>query len=493
MKKLFTLALITMLCIACSTEEETTISGDANLEVVLENYKGIFTTTDGQHRGTLDITISQDERSASGELTLATGEIVSIFTDQVVNLGNRKEVSFNSNELSFTLITGEEGETLEIDTVTFRGVESSIIASKNTERAPVTPITGTYACAACPAPLDNSQTQTFNLMFTTANGNSTMATQTTLGMAVYNGIGMQDSCVVSGSQTTCDINSGDGMTNVGVTAGGGPVTWTGTHTFDNGASGPSDCSGASGTWSWTSPTLGTLGGTFTSDAMCAPPLTQLIFEDFEPTGGMDIPSSGYIVRDESNGVDRGENISDAGGSTGGDYIGRVSSGTFSAGTFNLNGVQGSRVFSACDIDGINAGGWSGSSDNASIRWENINVSGMTTITISALIGERLNSASVNDYAFQTSTFVRIETSFNNSTWTPIFQILGPGAPGFAQGQVDADANGVAEGPFIDNNLTLYTTTAPTNGNSTMSVRIFFEDFDSGHEDLAIDNVTISGN
>lgn len=486
MKKLFVLAFITMLCIACSTEEETTISGDTNLEVVLENYKGIFTTTNGLHRGTLDITLSQDGRSASGELTLVTGEIVSIFTDQVSDLGNRKEVIFNSNELSFILITGEEGETLEIDTVTFRGVESSILASKNTERAPVTPITGTYACTGCPAPLNNAQTQTFNLMFTTANGNSTMATQTTLGMTVYNGVGMQDSCAAGSSQTTCDINSGDGMTNVGVTAGGGPVTWTGTHTFDNGASGPSDCSGASGTWSWASPTLGTLNGTFTSDAMCAPPLTQLVFEDFEDS------TVGYIVRDESAGIDRGENTSDSMASSGGDYIGRVSAANFPAGTFQLNNVQGSSVFGAGDVDGVPAP-WSTASDNSSIRWENINVSGMTTLTVSALIGERLQTTGSTPYDFGVGTSVRIETSFNNTTWTPIFQILGPTSGGAIQGNVDADVNGVGDGVFIDNTLTEYTATAPTNGNSTMSVRIFFNDFDSGHEDLAIDNVTISGN
>ena len=40
MKKLIVLAFATMLCIACSTEEETTASEDTNLDIVLENYKG---------------------------------------------------------------------------------------------------------------------------------------------------------------------------------------------------------------------------------------------------------------------------------------------------------------------------------------------------------------------------------------------------------------------------------------------------------------------
>lgn len=497
MKKLSLLAFIMMLCIACSVEEETIQNEGTNLEVELENYKGIFTTLDGQNRGTLEVTIAEDNRSATGSLTLATGEIIPIYTEQILDLGNTKEVSFTSSDLSFTMSTGEEGETMQIDGVTFRNSESSIIAGRNTNRAPLTTVTGTFVCSMCQPPLDNMSTQTFNLMFTNAGGNdNSITTQTTLAGTMYPGVATQSGCIVNGSQTTCDLNSGTmaGVMGTAFDPGGGPVTWSGTHTFDNGPSSGSDCSTVSGTWQWDASTIGLVGGAFTSDPMndCPPPLTQLIFEDFEPTGGMDLPSSGYIVRDESNGVDRGENLNDVGSGTGGDYIGRVSSGSFGAGTFNLNNVQGTRVFSVCDIDGIGSGGWTTSSDNASIRWENINVSGMSTLTVSAYIGERLNSGSVNPYAFQTTTIVRIETSVNNITWTPIFQILGPGTPGFSQGQVDADANGTAEGPFIDNILTQYSASTPTGGASTMSVRIFFEDFDSGHEDLAIDNVTISG-
>lgn len=469
MKKLFTLALITMLCIACSTEEETTISGDTNLEVVLENYKGVFTTTDGQHRGTLDITLSQDERSASGELTLATGEIVSIFTDQVSDLGNRKEITFNSNELSFTLITGEEGETLEIDTATFRGVESSILASKNTERAPVTPITGTYACASCPPPLDDSQTQTFNLMFTTSNGNSTMSTQTTLGMAVYNGVGMQDSCAAGSSQTTCDINSGDGMTNVGYIAGGGPVTWTGTHTFDNGASGPSDCSGASGTWSWTSPTLGTLGGTFTSDAMCPLPLTQLAFEDFEDnTLTFTVP----VVANVSGGL-----FHDGGN----DYAHIVP----------LNGSaepditsMGMNHFGVEDMDDGNT-----RPRRVDLVWENLNVAAFSNVTVSTYFAESNQNGAES---WDSNSAVFVEYSFNNTSWTPILTIQSATGDNSAP-RIDTNGDGNGDGTEIVNTFQEFTPQFATGGNSTVSVRIRIENLDLTHEDIAIDNVTISAN
>lgn len=160
-----------------------------------------------------------------------------------------KEISFKSSEFSFTMAIGSEEEILEIDTVSFRGTESSILASKNTERAPVTSITGTYSCPRCPAPLDKSATQTFNFMFTTANGNSAICTQIALGMAIYTGIDTQFSYVAVSSETTCTIVSGDGTpTGVAFNAGGGNVGWIGIPTFDNEASGPNDCSRVIGNW-----------------------------------------------------------------------------------------------------------------------------------------------------------------------------------------------------------------------------------------------------
>ncbi len=494
MKKLFLLAFAMMLCIACSTEEEITTNEDTNLEVVLENYKGIFTTTDGQNRGALDVTLSENGRSASGSLTLATGEVITIFTDQVTDLGNIKEMTFTSTDLSFTMTTGEEGETVDIGTVIFRGLESSILAGRSTERAPLSPIVGSYTCPMCPVPLDNTAVETFNLLVSPADmsGNSTIASQTTLAGTIYNGVATQSGCVVNGSQTTCNLNSGTvtGVTGVAFNPGGGDVTWSGMHTFDNGPSSGNDCSTVSGTWQWVSSTIGTVGGALISNNSgdCPLPLTELIFEDFEDS------TVGYIVRDESNGVDRGENTSDSMATSGGDYIGRVSASNFPAGEFQLINVQGSSVFGAGDVDGTPSP-WLTSSDNASVRWDNVNVSGLSTLTVSALIAERREAGSPTPFDIRAGAGMSIEVSYNGGTsWVPIFAAVGP-QPGNAQtnAQVDANLDGVGDGAFIDDTLTEYSATAPTNGNTTMSVRFFFLDLDAGHEDFAIDNVTISGN
>lgn len=276
MKKLL-LSLITLLCLACSTDENLNNidSSDINgitVETITtekETYKGVFATANGQDRGTLEVIIADDKQSATAYLTLSSGDITFIDTDNITDLGGVKELSFTSNELSFIMSTEEEGVTSAIDNVNFRGQESAILVARHTERAPATPITGTYICTTnCVSPLDNTATQTLNFVFTTADGVSAVATQTTLDSTVFMGIGQQTTCVPSGTETTCTIASGDGMTTTGYVAGGGIVTWAGTHRFNNEATGPNDCSTAFGTWSWDSPILGTISGTFVSDASC---------------------------------------------------------------------------------------------------------------------------------------------------------------------------------------------------------------------------------
>ncbi|MEP0262411.1 hypothetical protein [Dokdonia sp.] len=470
MKKILSYFMLAIILVACSTDESIDSTIDvANLEV--ENYKGIFTTVDGQNRGTLDITLSQDGRSATADLILSTGEVVNIFTDQVSDLGNTKEIVFTSSELSFSMTTGEEGETLEASTVTFRGTESSLLVAQNTERAPVNPITGTYICTTCAGPIDNSMTQTFNFMFVTADGNSSITTQTTLGMTAFNGIGDQNSCVAGGPQTTCDITSGDGMTNVGYTAGGGDVTWTGTHTFDNGATGPTDCSVITGSWSWNSPLVGIVDGTFTSDSMC-PPTGAILYEDFED----DTTNYTSSIPEFSDGFF--------------DYFTRTDGSNISGGV-SIDNIQGNSFFGAQDIDG------EGAASAQSITFSGLDVTGLTNLTFSGLFAEDDNGTSQN---WDDEDFVIVEYSFNDTDFTPIFAIQSEEPGGDTVNttpRVDTDFDGIGDGAEITDTLTEYTamfandgTTNPT-ASTTVTIRIRI-DFNAGNEDIAIDNVTVSG-
>ena len=316
MRKLVSILFLTLLCISCHSDEEIDQLEGVSFDVIQENYKGIFTTLDGQERGVLDIRFSENNDFVTANLTLTTGEVITVFTDQITDVGNRKEITFISTDLSFIMTTGEEGETIQVDTVNFRGLASSILTSRNTETAPLTTVIGTFTCDMCPAPLNNSSIQSFNFLFTNASGNDTnITTQTTIDGTVYVGVATQSNCIVDGDQTTCSLNSGSiaGMTGTAFTTGGGPVTWSGTHTFDNGPSDDiNDCSTIVGDWQWDSPILGTVGGTFASDVMnnCPSSSAQKRILIFHETNGF--RHTGAI----NQGVNMFENL----GNENGDWI-----------------------------------------------------------------------------------------------------------------------------------------------------------------------------
>ncbi len=508
MKKLLALAFITMLCIACSVEEETTPNEDTNLEVVLENYKGVFTTVDGQTRGILDVTVAEDNLSASGTLTLSTGEIIMIDTDQITDLGNRKELTFTSNDLSFTMTTGEEEEIMEIDTATFRGAESAILVGQNTQRAPLDPVLGTYVCLDCPEPLNNMLTQTFNLIISAADmsGNSTITSQTALGGTIYNGVATQSGCVVSGGQTTCNLTSGTtpGMVGTAFNPGGGPVIWSGTHTFDNGPSGPNDCSTVSGTWSWNASTIGTVGGNFTSTSSgdCPPPPVTLLFEGFDNAIGT-APVSGYVVRDvnfggeptDANVIEFNLNRSDPMFPVSADYFGRVQASELnnSNPAISIGNIQGTRFFGIQDADSTTApANPNGNTDNLTVNWFNIDVSSVSTMTVSAFFAENQGPAGQWD----ADHVVQLQWSTDNTSWTPFFGIAAEQPGGDTtntNAKIDADLNGIGEGTTLTNVLTEFTSNSvDVSSINTISVRIIMSNFSSGQENVVFDNVTISG-
>lgn len=482
MKKLLVLSCILLFCAACSTEDDTTFNENEALgEVTLENYKGIFTTLDGENRGTLEVTLAKDNLTASGNLTLSTGEVMSIFTDQITGSGDIKEIIFTSNNLSFTLTTIQEGETLEINTVTFRGLESSILAGRNTERTPLSTVTGTYVCDACPTPLDNTSTQTFNLMFTNAGGDdSSIASQTTLGGSSYAGVATQSGCAVDGDETTCNLNSGTmlGVTSMGFNSGSGPVTWTGTHFFDNTTG--NNCSTITGDWQWASTSIGTVGGTFTSDPMTNCPVT-LVFEDFEDA------AIGYTLLDVDTGSTVTEDISEI---LNEDYFGRADVGDFSGTDFlGFSNDQGT-FFAAGDIDAVMS---IGNVDNASVNWNNINITGLTTINVAASFAEGNDAGGVLE-DWDDDSSVRMEYSFDNSTWTPFFAIEAEtGAISDTAPRVDTDFDGIGDGAEITAAFTQHSQSFMTGGNTIVSIRIIMENLDAADEDIAFDNVLITGN
>ena len=366
--------------------------------------------------------------------------------------------------MTFNFSVKNDGSKPVVSEIQFNGLESDILVGKHTSRAPVIPIPGTFSCTICGTPqhptLDNSGTQTFNLlMFSDPDGNSSFQTQVTLGMTIFNGIGIQENCTDSGNnQTTCGIESGDGLSDTGFMVSSTSVFWSGNHTFDNQISGPQDCSGVSGTWNWESINFGTLSGTFESTAMCPP---VLVFEDFEDD------TVTYVLRNElAAGAIISEDIS---GILNENYFGRVMLSQFDDPNYNINNIQGLSYWGTGDIDAAIG------TNNASINWENLDVSGSNTVIISALFAENIDD-DFTPFDWDFNDRILIEVSFDGGPFTQVSGIESTEPGGDTtntQIAIDSDLDGVGDSPLITDILAQHSITINTDGISEITVRMNF--------------------
>jgi len=483
MKNVFFVALTTMMMIVSCTTEENDIGITDNLILDLASdayqdsnvgiYNGVFTTNDGQQRGSIEVRIPADEVSRpTAFLELSSGVSITLEGSEVVfkNTGIANLI-FNADiATSFVFSVTATGKNPTIQNVVLNDIEGAMLIRKHTTRAPVVPIPGTYVCTDCGTHpvLNNSVTQTFNLlMFTTPDGDSTFDTEVTLGMNVFTGTGAQDTCIVIGTETSCDISGSFAVS-------GAPINWSGTHTFNNEATSANDCSGASGTWTFDSNNFGMLSGTFESDNSCP---TLLLFEDFEDSD-LEYTTS---IAEFSDGEE--------------DYFTRTDfSNVFSAPSgVNFAGIQGDYFFGAQDLDG------EGASELQFINFEDIDITGLSQITFTALFAEDDDGINQDWDDFDSSSFdfVNVEYSFDNgATWTPFFAINADpdtttltGSNGLPR--VDTNLDGFGDGAEITDTLTEFSSSFMTMGATAVDIRIAIS-FDSGDEDIAIDNVSISG-
>ena len=315
MKNLFYGFASALLLISCSVDKIEKV--DATQHLTYQNaleadtfgfYKGVFTTNNSEYRGSLEINIpfSDDmnntvKRNPTAELITSNGDVYYANAFQTVERGsNSVNLEFQSQNLSFTMSIAGRDLTPVISNFIFLNEAGSIMAAKHTSRAPVTPISGAYEVTIDQGHpvLNNAGVQTFNLMFTgTPTGNTNVTTQVVLGGNTYNsGIGVQNSCAPFNNFTTCNIVSGDGMSTTGFTVDGKAVAWEGIHRFNNQATGPNDCSGVIGTWTFES-AYGLVSGIFESDNPCFKKLYRRRFQQFRGQGFQPVFEAGKLSSD----------------------------------------------------------------------------------------------------------------------------------------------------------------------------------------------------
>lgn len=481
MKNLLYLIAVAIFITSCTVDPTSEIENQENLSfnIASENsnlgiYKGIFTTNNSLYRATVEVIIPQSSVEVEtsdpypkAKLTLHTGEIFTAKANRIIEKGETiVSLLFESADLSFSLSVNDNGSNPEVNDVIFQNLESNILVAKHSERAPVTPITGTYECSDCGGHpvLNNGGSQTFNILLDgDPSGSTTITTQISLGGAVFSGNGNQSGCVAMGTATSCLINGSFNSTN------GGTIVWDGSHTFNNEATGPNDCSGVSGSWTWTSTPYGVITGSFISDVSCPITLAEEDFEDAAVTYTGPADDLGGILNE--------------------DYYGRVNLGLFDPGDgVFYDNIQGTNFYGAQDTDGNQT---ANPTSSVILLWQDIDVSMLSTITASAYFAEDDDGTNED---WDSDSSVRIQYSFNNTSWVPLVQIESSSPTNGANTapRIDTNFDGTGDGAEITPTFTKYSGSFSTAGNPTVSIRLYMTGLGATDEDIAIDDLLVQG-
>lgn len=473
MKKIFLLLFAFVLVFSCSKDAELADSTADLTSTLSQNesnmglYKGLF-TTEGMERGIVEITVTPGNY-ATAKINIVDGNIITLKSNEIVNEGDAiQELRFESNasfsKTAFDLSVDMDGNNVKLSNVVYNGVRAGMIAAHDTQRAPVVPITGTLSCDDCDAHplLVTGETGTFSLLYVgDGSGDDNISAIASVGTVITTG-GFQNNCVDGGASTTCNIFGGNII-------GTNDIDWIGTHTYLNGT----DCSEAAGTWELNSVNHGDFTGTFISDVNCPTGPTVLAYEDFEDT------TLTYDAADDD--------LSDIGSR---DYYGIITPTSGLPTDVLYTNIQGNNYYGVQDSDGANV-----PLDEITLTWTDLVVTGLSTIDVSAMIAE--DDAGDANEDWDTSSSVRVEYSFNNVDWTiaKAFESeLGTdGNETNEKPREDTDFDGIGDGAELTPAFTAYSSSFPTGGNFSVSVRVYIGFLDAGDEDVAIDEINITGN
>lgn len=486
MKKLFCAVVATFALVSCSVDNNETITNSENLtyQVTDENtnvgtYIGVFTTNNSEYRATVEITVpavvsAAESQSgyATAKLTFNTGAIVYATASKIVKAGEQIEnLEFSTQNLSFNFTVNNDGTAPTVSNVVYNTLESSVLIAKDSQRAPVSPILGSFTCTDCGThpTMNTGVTQTFNVLAVSDNGDGTadISTQVILNDIEFLGDGLQGDCAVNGTLTTCDA-----FGEISI-YGNSTVTWEGSHTYNNEPTGSNDCSDFNGTWSWASTAWGELTGTFQSDDNCNPSV-ELLNENFNSFTG-----TGFSPGSTADDLDSNIYIC-TGASSGAVAYGETkSSGDFGRGT-STGGVQSGGIY-AFNTDGagdmcygVQPSGNDFTPATMEVRIQNTTGTALSNFTISYDIKVNNNEGRASSFNFSYSN--------DDSTFTDV-AALDYTTP------VSSDVLG-----FVTVSKT--TTFAVTVADGDYLYLKFSSDDDGGsgsRDEFGLDNLVVSGN
>ncbi|MEO0965523.1 MAG: PEP-CTERM sorting domain-containing protein [Planctomycetota bacterium] len=153
------------------------------------------------------------------------------------------------------------------------------------------------------------------------------------------------------------------------------------------------------------------------------------------------------------------------------------------GTFvEYSGVQGSSFFAVMDIDGDQ------SVEPVVQTFSGLDITGLTSLELSILVAEDDSSDGNEDW--DAPDFVHIDYSIDAGPVQSLLWFENDGSTFNTEAFVDSNFDGTGDGAALTDTFTEFTAAIAGTG-STLDLVITYQ-IDSGDEDIAIDNVTITG-
>ncbi len=205
-------------------------------------------------------------------------------------------------------------------------------------------------------------------------------------------------------------------------------------------------------------------------------MATILLEDFESDGNTLNGGTRYTT-----------SIAEFTGGNGGDtdYFTRTD-GSSPAVDGTYLGASGS-FFAVADTNGSN-----NALDTQTITFAPVDITSFTNLSISGLFAE--DTASNNQEDWDGNTQVFIEVSIDGGAFEKVLQFASVGTAGNsnndAPGQ-DIDLDGIADAADLTDTFTSFSGAIAGTG-STMTIRVVFENLQAGDEDIAIDNIELTG-
>ncbi|MEM6596801.1 MAG: ExeM/NucH family extracellular endonuclease [Cyanobacteria bacterium P01_C01_bin.69] len=153
------------------------------------------------------------------------------------------------------------------------------------------------------------------------------------------------------------------------------------------------------------------------------------------------------------------------------------------GAYSVTGADGSFYFAAQDIDG------EVTDSQQTLTFSGIGISGFSNLGFSALFAEDDSSDGNEDWD-AANDFVRVEYAIDGGVFQNLLAFENDGTTFNTAPLQDIDFDGVGDGPEVTDTFSTFSNAIAGTGDS-LDLR-FTIDLDSGDEDIAIDNIQITG-